>query len=80
VAGYALFQKMYTTFSDSTPMDIRKRTNLSDGSLLGSSGDFTSLAKGGDISAFPGFANLTPYTLQIMLERTSLTSMAITMT
>ncbi len=80
VAGYALFQKMYTTFSDSTPMDIRKRTNLSDASLLGTSGDFTSMAKGGDISAFPGFANLTPYTLQIVLERTSLTSMAITMT
>jgi polygalacturonase len=80
VAGYALFQKMYTTFSDSTPMDIRKRTSLSDGSLLGTSGDFTSLAKGGDTSAFPGFANLTPYTLQIILERTSLTSMAITMT
>ena len=80
VAGYALFQKMYTTFSDSTPMDIRKRTNLSDSSLLGTSGDFTSLVKGGDISAFPGFANLTPYTLQIVLERTSLTSMAIAMT
>jgi polygalacturonase len=80
VAGYALFQKMYTTFSDSTPMDIRKRTNLSDASLLGTSGDFTSLAKGGDITAFPGFANLTPYTLQIALKRTSLTSMFITMT
>ena len=80
VAGYALFQKMYTTFSDATPMDIRKRTSLSDASLLGTSGDFTSLAKGGDINAFPGFANLTPYTLQFVLERTSLTSMNITMT
>ena len=79
VAGYALFQKMYTTFSDSTPMAIRKRTNLPDASLLGSSGDFTTLATGGDISAFPGFANLTPYTLKFVLKRTSLTSMDITM-
>jgi len=81
VAGYSLFQKMYTTFSDSTPMDIRKRTSLSDASLLGSSGDWTSLpATGNDTSTFPGFANLTPYTLQLVLNRTSLTSMNITMT
>ena len=32
VAGYSLFQKMYTTFSDSTPMAIRKRITLSDAS------------------------------------------------
>ena len=80
VAGYSLFQKMYTTFSDSTPMAIRKRTNLSDASLLGTSGDYTTLASGGDTNAFPGFANLITNTLQIVLTRTSLTSMAITMT
>ena len=80
VAGYALFQKMYTTFSDSTPMTIRKRTSLSDASLLGTSGDFTSLASGGDTNAFFGFANLTPYMLQIVLARTSFTSMDIIMT
>jgi polygalacturonase len=80
VAGYSLFQKMYTNFSDATPMAIRKRTNLASGSLLGTSGDFTTLATGGDINAFPGFANLTPYTLQFVLKRTSLTSMFITMT
>ncbi len=80
VAGYALFQKMYTTFSDSSPITIRKRTSLSDASLLGTSGDFTTLASGGDTNAFPGFANLTPYTLRLVLARTSLTSMDITMT
>jgi polygalacturonase len=80
VAGYALFQKMYTTFSDSTPMAIRKRTTLPDASLLGSSGDFNTLASGGDTSGtFSGFANLTPYTLRFVLKRTSLTSMDITM-
>jgi hypothetical protein len=45
VQGYSLFGKMYGTFSDATPIDIRKRTALSDGSLLGTSGDWTSLAK-----------------------------------
>ena len=80
VAGYALFQKFYTSFSDSTPMDIRKRTNLGDTSLLGTSGDWTSLNKGGNTNAFFSFTNLTPYTLQIVLGRTSLSSMAITMT
>ncbi|MGA2241784.1 MAG: glycosyl hydrolase family 28 protein [Verrucomicrobiota bacterium] len=82
VAGYALFQKMYTTFSDATPMALRKRITLPDASLLGGSGDYTSLATGGSTNAFPfpGFANLTPYTLQFVLKRTSLTSMDITMT
>jgi len=80
VAGYSLFQKMYTTFSDTTPMAIRKRTNLPSASLLGTSGDFTTLASGGDTSVFTGFANLTPYQLQFVLTRTSLSSMDITMT
>jgi polygalacturonase len=80
VAGYALFQKFYTSFADTTPMAIRKRTNLSDASLLGSSGDYTSLATGGDTTVFTGFANLTPYTLQFIFTRTSLTSMNVTIT
>jgi len=80
VQGYALFQKMYTQFADNLPIDIRKRTALSDSSLLGSSGDWTSLAKGGDISNFPGFANRTPYNLQFLLQRTGLNSMVVTMT
>src|ERR1039457_6326367 len=39
VAGYALFGKFYGKFSDVPPIDIRKRTSLSDASLLGTSGD-----------------------------------------
>ncbi len=40
VQGYALFQNMGVTFDNTTPMDIRVRTNLTDTSLLGSSGDY----------------------------------------
>ena len=81
VSGYALFGKMYGTFKDETPIDIRKRTTLQDVSLLGTSGDYTSLAKDSlDTSAFAGFTNLTPYSLQFILHRTGLNSMAITVT
>jgi pectate lyase len=79
VQGYALFQNMGSTFSNSTPMDVRKRTTLSDSSLLGTSGDYTSLGTGpGNISAFPGFSNGTNYILQITLQRTAANTMAIT--
>jgi Regulator of chromosome condensation (RCC1) repeat/Fibronectin type III domain len=45
VQGYALFGKVYGTFGDDQPIDIRKRTNLSDGALIGTSADWTSLDK-----------------------------------
>jgi polygalacturonase len=81
VAGYALFGKFYGKFSDATPIDIRKRINLSDTSLLGTSGDFTSLAKDTlTTNGFGGFANLTPYSLQFVLQRTGLNSLVITIT
>src|ERR1039457_7566358 len=40
VQGYALLQNMSPQFNNATPMDIRKRTTLSDSSLLGTSGDY----------------------------------------
>ena len=83
VQGYALFGKVYGSFSDATPIDIRKRISLSDGSLLGTSGDFTSLAKDNlstSTNSFGGFANLTPYTLQFVFQRTGASSMVITIT
>ena len=81
VSGYALFQNMATTFGSASPMDIRKRTTLTDASLLGTSGDWTSLITGpGNTNSFPGFANGTQYTLQISGQRTDVSSMQITMT
>ena len=81
VPAYALFQNMSGTFSSSSPMDIRKRTTLTDSSLLGTSGDWTSLTTGpGNTNSFSGFANGIQYTLQISLQRTDVGSIQITMT
>jgi polygalacturonase len=77
VEGYSLFEKMYTSFADDQPIDIRKRTAITDGSLLGASADWTSLAKGGDTNVFTGFASNTLYTIQIAMYRSNLTTMAI---
>jgi pectate lyase len=81
VQGYALFGKMYGTFSDTTPIDIKKRTNLSSSALLGTTGDWTTLIKDSlNTFAFPGFANLTPYSLQFVLRRTGLNSLMVSVT
>src|ERR1017187_462576 len=79
VQGYALLQNMSPQFNNATPMDIRKRTTLTDNSLLGTSSDYTSLGTGpGNVTAFPGFSNGTNYILQINLQRTAANTMAIT--
>lgn len=78
VQGYALFQNMGIAFNNVTPMDIRARTNVSDSSLLGTSGDYTSLGTGpGNTNNFGGFANGTTYTLQYAFQRTGTNTMAI---
>ena len=67
VQGYGVFQTMGATFNNATPMDLRKRTNLSSTSLLGTGTDWTSLGTGpGNTNNFPGFANGTQYTLAII--------------
>ncbi|HUI08405.1 MAG TPA: glycosyl hydrolase family 28 protein [Verrucomicrobiae bacterium] len=79
--GYALFGKVYTQLSDDTPIDIRKRTTVPDGNLMGSSGDWTSIGKDSlDTNVFYGFDNGTNYILQMAFYRTNLSTMAITMT
>ena len=78
--GYALFGKMYGTL-DSTPIDIKKRTNLSSGALLGTTGDWTTLIKDNlNTFAFPGFASLTPYSLRLAVQRTGLNSLLVSVT
>lgn len=79
VQGYALFETMGITFSSTSPMDLRKRTTLADGGLLGTSGDWTSLGTGpGNTNGFGGFANGINYTLQLSLQRTATNSLAVT--
>ncbi len=78
VQGYALFQNMGTTFDNTTPMDIRVRSNVADSSLLGTSGDYTSLGTGpGNTNNFGGFANGNSYTLQYAFQRTGTNTMAV---
>jgi pectate lyase len=78
VLGYALFQNMGVAFNNATPMDIFTRTNLTDTSLLGSTGDYGSLGTGpGSTNNFGGFANGTSYTLQYAFQRTATNVMAI---
>lgn len=79
VDGYALFGKVYQTFADDQPIDIRKRTLVSDGGLLSASADWTSQAKDHiNTNGFGGFVNLTQYSLQFIIQRTNLTSLAVT--
>jgi len=78
VSGYALFQTMGVTFNNATPMDLRKRTTLTDTSLLGTSGDWTSLGTGpGNTNTFSGFTTGTQYTLQLSLQRTDVGTMQV---
>jgi len=80
VQGYALFQNMGATFAKSAPMDIRKRTTMG-ASLLGTSGDWTSLGTGpGNFNAFAGFANGARYILQLALQRTGTNALVISAT
>ena len=81
VQGYALFQSMGTTFNNTSPMDIRKRTTTTDSSLLGTSGDYTSLGSGpGSTNGFGGFVAGTQYILQLSLLRSNSTTLVITAT
>lgn len=81
VQGYALFQNMGETFHNLLPMGIRKRTEVADRSLLGTGGDWRSLTSDlVDTGAFSGFANDTPYTLQLALHRTGTNSLSISAT
>jgi polygalacturonase/PKD repeat protein len=81
VQGYALFGKLYTVFVDNQPVDIRKRTTLSEGNLLGATADWTSIGKDAqNTNVFNGFSNGTNYTLQFAFQRSNLTTLAITET
>jgi hypothetical protein len=80
VHGYALFQNMGATFARSAPMDIRKHTTMGT-SLLGTSGDWTSLGTGpGNADTFSGFANGARYILQLALQRTGTNALVISAT
>ena len=77
VQGYALFQSMGV--GNAAPMDIRKRTTASDSSLLGTSGDYTSLGSGSvSTNWFGGFAAGPQYSLQLSLMRSNSITLVMT--
>ncbi len=81
VKGYSLFQNCGITFRNTTPTDIRSRTNLTSTSLLGTTGDHKSLVTGpGNTNNFTGFTNGGQYSLQFSLFRTNTTDMSVAVT
>jgi len=81
VQAYALFQNMGVTFNNATPMSIYKRTTASDASLLGTSGDWTSLASGpGNTNNFSGFADGGQYLLQFAVQRADSVTLVVNVT
>jgi pectate lyase len=81
VQGYALFQNMGVTFNSASPMNLLKRTTVTDASLLGTSGDYTSLASGpGSTNNFPGFASGGQYLLQFSVQRADAVSLVLNVT
>jgi len=81
VQGYALFQNMGVTFNNASPMGIYKRTTVSDASLLGTSGDWTSLLNGpGNTNNFSGFTSGGQYLLQLAVQRADAVSLVISLT
>ena len=82
VQGYALFQNMATVFTNAnlSPIDIRKRTNVTDSHLFSTSSDWTTLGvgPGNSVTGFPGFSNNVPYILQLSLQRTATNSLLVT--
>lgn len=81
VNAYGLFQNMGVNFNNTSPSTIVKRTTATDPSLLGTSGDWTSLVSGpGSTNNFPGFASGGQYVMQYSLQRLDATSLALTVT
>jgi polygalacturonase len=81
VDGYALFLKIYGTFADDQPIDIKKRVNITSSSLMGTTGDFTTIGKPRLTNdQFTGFMDLTNYNFQTVIQRTGLGSATVTMT
>ncbi len=79
VQGYALFQNMGTTFNDGVPMRILKRTDLSNSSLLGSSGAWTEVGLPFFVqtNGFSGFTSGQEYVWQMTVQRTGTTAIVI---
>jgi hypothetical protein len=66
--GYAMFMNMATSFGRSSPFSLMKRSLLTSGNLLSSSGNWTSLLDDGN-TGDTGYADGTQYTFTLSLTR-----------
>jgi hypothetical protein len=64
--GYSMFMNMAPTLGNSNPFQLRERSAVGD--LLGSSGNWSSLANGATTGA-TGYAAGTPYTYELTMTR-----------
>jgi len=72
VTGYLLNMNFGQTFGVNNPIQIRERVNVSSSDLMGSSGDYTTLAAGGGSNGDPAFSNGVPCILTFSVTRLAL--------
>ena len=78
VLGYMFNLSFYTAFSTDTPIEIRARTSTADSNLIGTTGVYTLLGSGpAGYQDQPGYQSGVPYTLEILITRTSLNEMQV---
>ena len=83
VRGYMLSLDFGPTFSANSPLSLLVRSGLSDISLMGTTGDYTSLGSGpngGGFTGLPAFLAGTNYTLVFSVQRTDVNSVNFTTT
>jgi hypothetical protein len=69
VTGYMLNMNFSQTFTINNTLQLMKRTDVTNISLMGATGAFTGLGSGGPASDSPGFSNDVPYTLEFSIRR-----------
>src|SRR6185436_9296382 len=75
--GYAMFGNFGSSWGRSTGLDHRKRNNISNSDLLGTSGDYSSLGSGGTTTGARAFSDNDPYTLTFSYTRDTETTMRL---
>jgi hypothetical protein len=81
VRGYMLSLDFGPTFSVNSPLSLLSRSGVSDINLMGTTGDYTSMASGpsgGGFSNAPAFQAGTTYTLVFSVSRTAVNSVDVT--
>jgi hypothetical protein len=80
VRGYMFYQNWDTAFSDDEPQTIYARNNMADPSLMGTTGDYVTLAHSaaGFLNA-PAFSDGTTYTLDLYVARMTTGRCSVTM-